>query len=71
MSENVKLMTAQEVARSFVQGILKRRYAILPGEAGFVWRMHRHFPWLVRWITDRQHRQARAKLEEDPGEREH
>ena len=62
MSENVKLLRAQEVAEAFVEGIIKKRYAILPGEAGFVWKMNRHFPWLVRWITDRQYRKARVKL---------
>lgn len=62
ISEGAGLMTAEQVARAFVKGILKERYAILPGEAGLAWRIHRHFPWLLRWITDRQHRQARARL---------
>lgn len=66
ISENVKLLSAQEVAEAFVEGIIKKRYAILPGEAGFVWKMNRHFPWLVRWITDRQHRQSRRKLGKEP-----
>jgi len=66
MSANVKLLSAQEVAEAFVEGIIKRRYAILPGEAGFVWRVNRHFPWLVRWITDSQYRQARRKLGKEP-----
>jgi len=66
MSANVKLLSAQEVAEAFVEGIIKRRYAILSGEAGFVWRVKRHFPWLVRWITDSQHRQARRKLGKEP-----
>ena len=62
ISEKVKLMSAQAVAEIFVAGIMKKRYAILPGEAGFVWRVNRHFPWLVRWITDREYRQARQKI---------
>lgn len=66
MSENMKLLSAQKVAEAFVEGIIKRRYAILPGEAGFMWKMNRHFPWLVRWITDRQYRQARRKLGKEP-----
>jgi 3-dehydrosphinganine reductase len=62
LSSNVKVMTAQAVAQAFVDGLLRRRYFILPGEAGLIWRANRLFPWLVRWIGDRQYRQARAKL---------
>lgn len=62
MSESVKLMTAAAVGEAFVEGLLKQQYLILPGESAFVWRMHRLFPWLVRWISDRQYRQAREKL---------
>lgn len=62
MSENVKLMTARDVAEYFVEGLLKNRYFILPGETSFVWRVNRFFPWLVRWIADREYRQARVKL---------
>jgi 3-dehydrosphinganine reductase len=65
LSSNVKLMTAQDVAEAFVDGLLRRRYFILPGEAGLVWRVNRLFPWLVRWIADRQFRQARASLGKD------
>jgi 3-dehydrosphinganine reductase len=62
MSKNVKLMTAEDVGEAFVEGLLKNRYLILPGETAFVWRVNRLFPWLVRWITDRQYRSAREKL---------
>lgn len=62
LSSNVKVMTAQAVAEVFVSGLLRRSYFILPGEAGLVWRVNRLLPWLVRWIGDRQYRQARAKL---------
>jgi 3-dehydrosphinganine reductase len=66
ISGNVKLQSAQEVAEAFVKGIIQKRYAILPGEAGLVWRLNRYFPWLLRWITDRQHRRARRKLGKEP-----
>lgn len=66
MSESIKLLSAQKVAEVFVEGIIKRRYAILPGEAGVAWRVSRHFPWLLRWITDRQYRQARRTLGKAP-----
>ncbi|HSG16388.1 MAG TPA: hypothetical protein VLE70_08710, partial [Anaerolineae bacterium] len=62
MSNNVKLITAKDAGEAFVEGLLKNQYLILPGEAAFVWRMSRFFPWLVRWITDRQYRLARNKL---------
>ena len=62
MSKNVKLITAKDVGEAFVEGLLKNQYLILPGEAAFVWRMSRFFPWLVRRITDRQYRLARNKL---------
>jgi 3-dehydrosphinganine reductase len=66
MSESMKLLSAQKVAEVFVDGLIKKRYAILPGEAGFVWKMNRHFPWLLRWFNDRQYRQARRKLGKEP-----
>ena len=62
MSESVKTLSAEKVAEIFVAGLIRKKYAILPGEAGLVWRLNRHFPWLVRWITDRDYRQARRKL---------
>lgn len=61
MSSTVKLLSAQKVAEVFVEGILKKRVAIMPGEAGMVWRLNRLFPWLVRWVTDWQYEQARRK----------
>lgn len=62
MSENVKVLKAQEVAEIFVDGLIGKKYAILPGEAGMVWRLNRYFPNLVRWISDREYRQVRRKL---------
>ena len=62
MSKNVKLMTAEDVGEAFVEGLLKNRYLIFPGETAFIWRVNRLFPWLVRWIIDRDYRQARDKL---------
>jgi len=61
ISGSVKLLSAQKVAEVFVDGILKKQVAIMPGEAGLVWRLNRYFPWLVRWVTDRQYEQARRK----------
>ena len=60
LSESTKL-SAQEVAEVFVEGILRKQMAIMPGEARLIWRLNRYFPWLVRWVTDRQYEQARRK----------
>jgi 3-dehydrosphinganine reductase len=62
MSANIKLMSAGAVAEEFVDGLLKGKYFIMPGEAGMVWRVNRLFPWLVRWMADREYRLARVKL---------
>lgn len=62
MSENLKLMSAEAVADEFVRGLLRNKFFIMPGDAKLAWRMNRFFPWLVRWIADREYRQARAKL---------
>jgi 3-dehydrosphinganine reductase len=62
ISEKVKLLSAPKVAEVFVEGILKKKYAIMPGEAGMVWWLNRFFPWLVRWLTDRSYAKAKEKL---------
>jgi len=62
MSKSVKLMTAEDVGEIFVEGLLKNRYLILPGETAPLWRINRFFPWLVRWIIDRDYSKARAQL---------
>jgi short-subunit dehydrogenase len=66
MSSKVKLLSAREVAEALVEGMIDRRYAILPGEAGLVWKMNRYFPALVRGIIDIQYRRARKKLGKGP-----
>lgn len=62
MSESVKLMSSEDVAKVFVEGLIRNQYFIIPGGGKFVWRVNRLFPWLVRWIVDRDYRQARHKL---------
>ncbi len=62
MAESMKPLKANKVAEIFVEGILKKRLAIMPGEAGMLWRISRFFPWLLRWIIDRQYHQAKRKL---------
>jgi 3-dehydrosphinganine reductase len=62
LSESAKLMSAEQVAEAFVDGVLKDKFNILPGEAGFTHFMFRHFPWLVRFIIDRDYQKARKTL---------
>jgi 3-dehydrosphinganine reductase len=62
MAEHVNIMSAVQVAEVFVDGILKNKFTILPGGAGFMWRMYRHFPRLVRRILDLEYRKTRQQL---------
>jgi 3-dehydrosphinganine reductase len=61
MSGSVKLMSAAAVADVFVRGLLKKQYAIMPAQARWVWRLQRYFPWLVRWVLDRDYNKARRQ----------
>ncbi len=62
LSQGAGLLKPEQVARVFVKGLLQKRFAILPGEAGLIWRAFRFFPWLVRWVVDNQYKNARKKL---------
>jgi len=62
MSERSKIYSPEEIADAFVEGILKKKYAILPGVSKLAWRMFRHFPKLIHWMTDRDLKKARKKL---------
>jgi 3-dehydrosphinganine reductase len=62
ISEGGGILSPEEVAEEFIQGILNEKFEIFPGEAKFIWRMVRHVPKLVRWIVDRDYRKARKKL---------
>jgi 3-dehydrosphinganine reductase len=65
MSANAGLLKPEQVAEAFVAGIVRKRFHILPGEAGMVWRVARFFPWLLRWFLDNDYRKARHKLGKD------
>jgi len=62
MSGNAKLMQPDEVARILVKGILKKRFAIFPGNAGFIYFMNRLFPNLIRSMLDRDLKKYKKKL---------
>lgn len=56
---SVDMLSAQEVAEVFVEGLLKKQFTILPGEAGWVWRLNRFAPWFLRWALDWKYKRAR------------
>lgn len=62
MSEGGGLLSAEEVAKCFVRGILKKKFYITPGQSGLLWRIVRHFPRLTHKITDYELQKARKKI---------
>ena len=62
LSEEAKLLDPEEVARTFISGILKNRFQIFPGKAKLYWRLFRYFPSLMRKLMDRQYARAREKV---------
>ncbi len=62
MSGRAKILQPEQIAEAFIDGILKNKFNILPGEAKFIWKMYRHFPKLVRSVIDRDYKKARKKL---------
>lgn len=50
---NVKVMSADDVARAMLEGVARGRYHIVPGAMSkFTYFMFRHAPWLVRYVID-------------------
>jgi 3-dehydrosphinganine reductase len=66
LTANASLLSAREVAKVFVAGLLKKEYAILPGEAKYVWRLNKYAPWLLRRTIDRQYEEARREVAKEP-----
>ncbi|MBD3254164.1 MAG: SDR family NAD(P)-dependent oxidoreductase, partial [Candidatus Lokiarchaeota archaeon] len=62
ISEKGGLMTPEEVARSLVAGIRKDRFEIFPGKAGFLKKIYRLFPRIVRSTLDKDYLKAREEL---------
>ena len=53
ISENAKLMSAEDVAKGLIKGIKKNRFLIIPGfEGKLVYYLKRFFPWVVEMIMD-------------------
>jgi len=62
ISERGGLLQPEQVAEPFIEGILKKKFYITPGEAKFLWKMKRLFPNLVNNILDKELRKARKQL---------
>jgi 3-dehydrosphinganine reductase len=58
----MKLFTPEQVSDALIKGILKNKYQILPGQAGFYFKMYRHFPHLIRYFLDSELKKVRKKL---------
>ena len=62
LSANVKIAQPDDVARQFVDGIMRGKFHILPSGAGMVWRLQRYAPRLVRAFLDRDLSKARRRV---------
>lgn len=62
ISRGVKVLSPTKVAEEFIEGLLARKFFILPGGASRTWKLFRFFPWLVRAIIDRQYYAAMKEL---------
>ncbi|MDH3260854.1 MAG: SDR family oxidoreductase [Acidimicrobiia bacterium] len=62
LSANVKVAQPDEVARQFLDGIMRGKFHILPSGAGMVWRLQRYAPRLVRAILDQALSKARRRV---------
>lgn len=62
LSANVKVAHPDDVARQFVEGIVRGKFHILPSGAGLVWRLQRYAPQLVRAFLDRDLSKARRRV---------
>ncbi|MCC6748004.1 MAG: SDR family oxidoreductase [Deltaproteobacteria bacterium] len=59
---NVKVMSAEAVAKELLDGMAAGKYHILPGfDNKMTYFLYRHFPWLVRWKIDGDLRKYRKK----------
>jgi len=62
LSESAGLLSPEQISDALIKGILKGKYQILPGQAGFIYKMYRHLPGLVRKILDGDYKKIRKKL---------
>ena len=71
MSSVGTVMTAEQVAEEFIDGILNERFEILPGEAAVQMKEMRENPDQIRGVLDSLYKRARRKIKrKSPGGRE-
>jgi len=62
ISEKAGLLQPDEVAKTIIKGVLKKKLYIFPGSAKMLWRLMRFFPKLVHWVVDGDLKKARKKM---------
>ncbi len=62
MSGKAGLLQPEDIAQPFLEGMLKNKFYITPGEAKKYWMLKRHLPNLVTSLTDKELMKARKKL---------
>jgi 3-dehydrosphinganine reductase len=62
MSEKAGLLEPKEVAATFIEGVLRKKFQILPGKPRMYWRLFRHLPGLMRRVLDSDYAKARGRL---------
>ncbi|TXT60112.1 MAG: hypothetical protein BAJALOKI1v1_1310004 [Promethearchaeota archaeon] len=62
ISERAGLLQPEEVVEPLIEGIIKKKFYITPGEAGWMFWAKRHFPKLVFNILEKDLKKARKRL---------
>jgi 3-dehydrosphinganine reductase len=62
MSEGGGLMSAEQVGRQLINGVLKKKFYILPGQSRLLWFIARHFPRLTHSIMDGELKKAKKRV---------
>ncbi len=65
MSERAGLLQPEEIAEDLIEGIMKNKVYITPGDAGFYWWAKRHVTGIVLNITNKDLKKARKKMGKD------
>jgi 3-dehydrosphinganine reductase len=61
ISQSGSILTAEEIANTFIKGILEERFEILPGEAAIQLKSMRENPDDIRGVLDSLYKRARRK----------
>lgn len=62
VSGKSRLYSPEEVGKIFLKGLAKKRLYIVVGFGAVIHFLFRHFPWLVRAVTDSDHAKARKQV---------